>query len=587
MSQREPFEWIEIDVDYCDLTYGEGDCTASLGATGVRKCFNMFRHCQDQENFTKGVKTLKYCKPASNLPVNAGFYPVLQSVRMSTATVNIGGIDKDLSALGRRGTMEARLLDFADHGRGLDKYQAERISGAAQTDEGGYDPVGRGSHFTKLMAQFPYYSGRPARQCSGYIEDGAVITVETRHFVMTNISTDRSGRYTIESKDILDLADNKKAVAPAATSGVVLDPITAESGVVTMQPEGIGDLEYPASGVASIGSELVEFTRIADVLTLTQRGAKGTQASSHDTDDAVQLAYSVFKQRLDVTIRELLVDYAGIDEAFIPFDEWQAEVTRWAGTLLLSVTIPKPEGVAGLVGELATLGVSIWWDDVSQKIRLKMVRPIDGDTLFELSDDSGIKQVSRDDMEDDRITEVGFYSVTVNPMDSYKRPENYKRQFFPVDILSKSPNAHGDTRKLDVFMRWLDHGNDRLAKIVSRRILKRRRTSPVRYTMLLDDKDGAIGLTDVLSVTTRAYTDETGKKVPALMQVLSREKVRNGHEFRVVAQSYVYEGRFGYAMPAGSPSYGDATEEQRATGCFAVDAATLKFPDNTNPYEAI
>lgn len=590
MSQREPFEYIEIDVDYCSLTYGAGACQAALGTTGTRKCFNMFAHCQDQENFAKTTLTQRFCKPVQRIPLDQTYYPVLQDARVTTSTVNIGGTDSKLSALGRRGTLTARLKDFGHHDRGIDKYASERVSGAAQEDAVGYDPAERGTYFTKMRSRWPYYANRPMRYVVGYIDGGTLVVDKVRHYIIVEMTIDvRSGGsndVTIKAKDVLDLADNKKAVCPAPNNGSLLSDISATATALTLSPEGIGDDEYPASGKATIGSELVAYTRSGDEVTITERGLSGTTQASHSEGDAFQIAYSIFKQRIDDTIAELLRDYAGVPEAFLPLAEWEAEITRWAGTLFLTTDILKPEGVAKLVGELAVLGVSIWWDDVAQKVGLKVIRPVDDDTVYELNDDSSIKEIAIEDRDEDRLTEVAFFSVIGDASGSAKEPENFDRQRYTIDVLSKSENAYGDTKKLDIFTRWLNHGDDRSVRIMSRRTLARLRTPPKRYKMTLDRDLDAIGLTDVLRVTSRIVTDETGAPETLLMQVVSKAPLRAGHDFEIVAQAYLYEGRFGYITANDFPVYNSASEAQRTAGAFLV-GDTLKFDDDTQAYEII
>ena len=55
---RKPITIVEIDVDFCALTYGTAPCTAALSAATPRKCFNTFKTCQDQANFDQGTLTL-------------------------------------------------------------------------------------------------------------------------------------------------------------------------------------------------------------------------------------------------------------------------------------------------------------------------------------------------------------------------------------------------------------------------------------------------------------------------------------------------------------------------------------------------
>ncbi len=217
MSDREPFSWIEIDMDGCGRVFGQGDCPAALGVGDVqRKCFNTFATCRAKAAFLhdKAFRTLRICEPRANLPKDGTWFPMLQSVSEEPGRVNIAGSDDDMAALGRRATMKATVSDAPYHDRFLDPYQAERVSGAAQIDEPGYDPSARGTLWGKTVARWPYYAGRPIRRCLGYLVNGQIVDVKKRHYVLTSRSgPGTSGSVSFEAADVLDLAKNEKAVA--------------------------------------------------------------------------------------------------------------------------------------------------------------------------------------------------------------------------------------------------------------------------------------------------------------------------------------------------------------------------------------
>ena len=124
MANIEPVQIVEIDIDYCTLSYGTGACDAVLGTTGVRKCFNTFATCQSTANFDKGTKTLKFITPTASSPNVDVYFPALKSVSAFSSSVNISGTTPKLGALGKRGKVIVKLADFAYHDRFLDKYQS-------------------------------------------------------------------------------------------------------------------------------------------------------------------------------------------------------------------------------------------------------------------------------------------------------------------------------------------------------------------------------------------------------------------------------------------------------------------------------
>lgn len=582
---REPVQIVEMDVDYCTLTYGAGDCTAALGSTGVRKCYNMFRHCQDRANFDQGSLTLRFAQPRANMPTDQVYFPCLSEATPRSAMVNIGGADERLDPLGRRATVTVRLRDFPYSDRLTDKYQAERISGTAQTDEGGYNPADRGTFFRKLRARFPYYAGRPLRVIDAYIDGGTVQAEKTRHFVITDMAMDDQGGVTIEAKDVLDLADNKKATCPRQSTGVLTLNMTNSATSLTVTPEGIGDLEYPASGKIVIGSEVMAFTRSGDVFTV-ERAQNNTQASSHNRADAVQLCYEVNRQRIDDVVEDLLVNYGNVPVGFIPATDWAAEVTRWGTSIELTTLIPKPEGVAKLVGELAVLGVNIWWDDVAQQVRLKMVRPPDGDPVYSINDDNAIKSAMVEDMDEARLTRVAFFSAQIDPTKTVTDADNYRQQWLFIDLESETPFQYGGSRTREIFCRWLNTGDDTTIRINAQRLLQRLKDAPQRFKVTLDAKDAAISPTDVLRVNTRVFVDEAGASRMQPMQVLSVRDIRAGHEFEVLAQSYNLDVEIGYCAPNDAPDFASATPAERLQYIYCSDASGL-LPDGSRAFRAV
>ena len=586
MANIEPVQIVEIDIDYCTLSYGTGACDAVLGTTGVRKCFNTFATCQSKLNFDKGVKTVKFITPTASVPKGDVYFPALKSVSAFSSSVNISGTDPKLGALGKRGKVTVRLQDFAYHDRYLDKYQAGRVDGTAQTDEGGYDPADRGSFFTKLKSRFPYYAGRPLRVIDGYVDGGVLTVTQTRHFIMTEVvGPDGNGGVTVEAKDVLTLAEKKSATAPLASKGELELDITTGLLSFNLLPSGIGS-NYPTSGYAVIGSEVVSYTRSSDEITLTGRGLYKTQEEGHSSGDTFQEAIVYEDSLLNEVMEDLLSNYTDIPSAYLPTTDWQQEVERWAGTLLLNTVITEPTAVAKLLGELAVLGASIWWDDVDQEIKLKITQPIDVfQSPYPITDRNNIKKVSQEDRDEERLTQIHFYSVQSDPTDSATDKSNYDRIRVTVDTEAEQDNSYDDVRIREIFCRWLNVGRDAAVRIRSLRLLQRFNTAPKVIKATLDIKDIDLSLTSVIEVTSRVITDDTGKPVPTLFEVRQRTETVAGHEVEIIAQEYLYAGKYGFIMENTANSYDTSTELERDTGCYISDAAGIIFTDE--PYQII
>src|SRR5690606_21929357 len=130
-----------------------------------------------------------------------------------------------------------------DTGPGCDPYVSER----------GYDPYKQGTYWGRFRARHPFLRGRAIRLIRGYVGQ-ALAAMETRHFVIDSINGPTpDGTFTITAKDVLKLADGDRAQAPRPTNGFLVGELLASATTATLTPAGIGNKEYPSSGIAAIG----------------------------------------------------------------------------------------------------------------------------------------------------------------------------------------------------------------------------------------------------------------------------------------------------------------------------------------------
>ena len=574
---------VEIDIDYCGLTFGMGTCPASLGEINPRKCYNTFPTCKAKSAYSKTVKTLKFCE--STYPIKNGNYiPALVSVGGREQEVNIAGFKSNIGALGTRASVNVVFNDFPDRDTLTDKYWAGRMDGTAQIDEPPYDPIERGSFWTKFKSRNTNYAGRELRVFHGVINDyGDFVPSYSRAYVMTELTgPGSSGSVTIVAKDILSLADNEKAQAPVTNQGRLLADISQTDTSLTLSPAGIGAREYPSNGYATIGSEIVRFVRAGDVLSL-QRGQLGTDAAAHTANDTVQVAYHVFRSRADSVIRDLLVNYARIPSSYIDTAEWSKEFDRWGSSLILSATICKPTGVATLIGEINQLGITVWWDELARKIRIKLNHPPE-DEVAEWSDRNNIISISQEDNDDERATRVAFWHIQIDPTKELNK-DNFLRGYITVYVDGESPDFYGESRTKTIYSRWINHGSDSTAKIITGRLLNRYKTSPITYKVKVDAKDDA-SLADVVSLNSFASTDETGKPSPILTQVYYRKDDKTGNTVDVYLQRFQFDARYGRITENTRPKYNLSTDNQKKLGTYLV-GSSLVFSDGRPAYQFV
>ena len=140
----------------------------------------------------------------------------------------------------------------------------------------------------------------------------------------------------IVAKDVLRMGYDSSA--PVTSLGKITTAMTAEQTTITVDSPD----DYPDSGVVLIGKELMDFTRAGAVLTLA-RGKYKTIAETHNLNDLAQVCLVYDNQKTTDIIYDLLVNFGGVDPAYIDLTAWQADESRWMPAVRLSRIIVKPE----------------------------------------------------------------------------------------------------------------------------------------------------------------------------------------------------------------------------------------------------
>lgn len=547
------------------------------------KCFNSRFTCADPANYDEGVKTVTYAYNEDNLPDIAGIFPCLTDVSSRPGELNLSGIDPKSTALGMSARVTIKLQDFAGNDTWLDKYQSERVSGAALASGIGYNPLDRGRQLARQWARFPYYLGIPTRVLRGYAGD-LPAAMATEHYVMSELTgPSAGGAVQITAKDIMDLADDAKAVCPSASLGKLLAAIGTGDTSLTLTPTGVGDLDYPASGAARIGREIVYYTRAADVMTIS-RAQEGTTASTHAVSDVVQDCVVLDGLTINAAAEAVLKYKTTRFNAFIPTADWQAENDTWySGLVIGRVILSKPIGKKQLVGELCQLGVMIWWDPVDQKIKFKVNAPLlPGESYYSITDDNAIIENSPniDRGEDQRISALWFYHAVRDWTDDTLSSKNFDK----LTVAAVSDNLYGQDAYKEITTRWFGRtGNDVSVSIISERLLARYTNPPNLVSGTLDVKDRtSVKLGSRLLFESYVLQDVDGATLAEPVQVNFVEYTDDRVKFR--AETYRISGRFAFWLDSATApaDYNSATPAQRATGAFWGDANAPGMPDGTS-----
>lgn len=440
MTEQHIVTFTELVLKPCQHTYGTAPCEAALGVTGERKCYNSPRTCQDPANFTAGAEqVVRWAEPTEALDANSyDFIPSQVSVETSPQVISPG------ESLGIRESVSATYRNHLHNDVGFDKYLADR----------GYNTYEKGTFWGKFRARWPNLQGCEFRVVRGFVGQ-AIADMERRHYIVESTSgPDNKGSFSIKAKDVLKLLDDDKAQAPNVSNGTLAGAVSDTDTALTLSPVGIGDLEYPASGWASIGDEAVTFTRSGDSITLTGRGLEGTTAENHDADDTFQLALVFEAAEPSNILNTLWSGYTTMPAAYFDLPAWSAETTSYVGRLY-NAKIMKPTGVKKLSNELIQqVGLTVWSDLVSRKVRIKAMRALL--PLLRLDDSHFIPgTISATPQSEKRVSLVFTYYGRKNPLEKLDEDQNYRGILVQLDDRQQVALEDSTPAIRKIYSRWI------------------------------------------------------------------------------------------------------------------------------------
>lgn len=439
MKTDRALTFVEIDIPYCTLRYGEGACTAALGTDSDIKCFNTFATCAKRSVFNEGTVTLRFAVDASYL-IESGIeaIPAITNVTYDPVKISLGE-----KSLGARAKLSVTLGDFPhnDTGTGFDRYRSERD----------YDPAKQGTFWGKFRARHPILNGRPIRLIRGVVGQ-SLAEMETHHLFIDGLDTAADGSVTIVGKDVLKLADGDRALAPRPSSGYLLADIASNATTATLAPSGIGNAEYPTSGHLALGGkEIVAFTRSGDTLTLT-RAQFETAAVAHKAQDRAQICLYFEAEDVADILATLFVDYAGMPSEQIPLADWKDETATYLRRVYTAM-IAEPTPVRELAAELVEqAALALIPDDVAQNVRLQVLRTIPTDAGVWSEENIGQGSFSVKDQPNKRITNCVTYFGLINPLEDVDDPKNYRsiEAFDATDF-----DIENQPRIKRIYSRWI------------------------------------------------------------------------------------------------------------------------------------
>lgn len=548
--------WVRVDGDATGEAIGAKLVIAASAAVACRssaasgsECYQTRSTCLSVIDWNTGTKTYSFSEPRDGIPASEGLIPSIRTVNLSPTRIvpNEG--------LGARATATVTFQDHTHHDRDIDPYVANRS----------YTPEDQGTFWGKLVSRNRYHQGRVMRLKLGYIGDTFDLSNDfsTRTYLIERFSgPDTAGRMTVTAKDILKAADDDRAQAPVANTGLLNANITAVAAAATLTPAGVGNDEYSASGTLRIGSECMTFTRVADALTLTARGTDGTTAAAHTAGDSVQECLRYTNQLISAVIYDLLVTYAGVSSSYITIADWQAEEDDWLNGHLASRLITEPTGVKSILDEICVnYMLYLWWDERNSQIKFEIIAPYSTapDTLTE-SAHLIAESVRVTEEPDKRRSQVWVYYDMISATESDEDPTNYRVLKVQADTDAETAEQYDESRIETIFAPWFTATGD--AVRLASRLLERLRNNPRKVAFRLDMKDSAYTTGSVVALESSAMQETDGSPLNLAVRIIEAREV-DGHVTQCLAVDEDFQGRYARIGPNTLGDYGAATDQEK------------------------
>tara|TARA_R110000782_G_scaffold84834_1_gene165254 strand:- start:132 stop:2306 length:2175 start_codon:yes stop_codon:yes gene_type:complete len=390
-------------------------------------------------------------------------------------------------------------------------------------------------------ANHPGYEGAEISIYSGYIVNSVFNSVnfQKRDFILNSFSHSESGA-SINGKDTLKLASNERAKAPRKSKGLLVADVAEADTGLTLTPAGVGNSEYPASGWAKIGDEIVSFTRVNDVFTIV-RSQYNTLADDHSLNDVFQLCLYYNDTIADIN-NDLLVNYSGVDQAVIPKAAWDDEASTFIPGLY-SALITEPTGVSALLKELSESAPHyMFWDERTNLINFVAIKP-PPDTALTLTAEDNLLQGSTavSDQQDMRISTVLVNFGQYDPTKELDESSNYRQAHVRFNTASAA-RYNGIEKYKVIYSRWISNDNRASAVRLAARYGRRFEDTPRKIKFKLDAKDSDVWTGAPLFINSDLIVNAAGDRFNMPVQVIS---VGESESYNYEALEYSY----GVALP--------------------------------------
>jgi len=573
--------YVELDLDFCSNTYGNAPCTASVGVTGLDKCYNTYPHCQDTTNYVKGVKTYRFSSHDTPLPFSNNERPYIQDITQLPTEIKT---DKFTV----KGRIKVKMLNEPDNDVGIDPYVSDRS--AIQ-----------GRFWHKLVRRNINYKGRTIRVYEGFSGDTQAEYQQRFAGTIDNITFSNSG-VTIEGVDYI--ADISKVKIPYKYDISLGKDILATDTSITFSGDDVDTLGGQSTGKTlyiKVNDEVMQYQSsdydsTANSIAPIIRGFKNSKTTSHSEDDKVVRVAHYGPGNAFNIMQRMLTNAATDDEpgagistakinltAFATWRDWLGNDT----TLEIQTEGFFPEDVQldeayfGLV----SLYDSKSWVGEDLKITVRRNVPnLPGRDMATITDSAHIALDSDGfDMNEPKRFTRKYVFWNWNLVDDDNKIASFTRRNAFVGAEEESSVFYDEMIEDTTFQMWLSATMDASTSVekfardsVAREFAHRRRARPI-VTFETEIKDSTILTGDYTYLNSDVIENIDGTPVRGIYQVLKREVRDNkikytAEEQRANLVAYITSSTVAGAYPS---SFDTATEKQQREGGWIADSSNV------------
>ncbi len=532
---------VVLKLDECQEDFGIGDCEA----VGTR-CFKSFLTCKFKAAYNPAIKDWRYA--THGLPFY-GYRQYVQSVSISPTQI------KTNKTVASRAVVKFNNVEDTDVG--VDPYLDFRDA----TAQSALRP-----HFSKMLARH-YYTDRFGEIYEGY-DDSPFDQYKLRYVgKISNVDG-----YDTVSFELVDLVRSLDDITIAPEIESVLSA-SIDDTVTNIPVKEVDQLPVPTGGETlyiRCEAEYIGYTSVNLTLSRLEggpRGAHGTTAVAHDTEEDVKIARHYSGNPFDIIKDQMLLRDAEYEAAWVDSASYTQAKAEPEQDIDYETVIDDPTKLQKLYFEIADLADSKSWENEDGAMTIKRNLPNEPYRTYRLINDEDFTELLTPDQNDESIFTRTICLWNKDLLGDFDDLDSYDRAIVSPDVDVESAFGLGKEVPYKFFCRWIRRGMDQdealenyIKNFVTRRTWRTKSKARL-FTGELEQKHLDIRSGEYVWFSTSRFLNADGMPyVNEVFQVI--ERAWSQGRLKVVLMEATRE-RVAYIAPDDTPDWDSASAEEQ------------------------